>query len=337
VNLPPLADPILVTGATGFIGRRLVRTLLGAGHRPRALVLPSDAIPIEWGERVEVRRGDVTRRADVAAAVRDTATVFHLAAVVGDWAPSEAFQAVTVRGTEHVLGEAAARGARVVLVSSVTVYGDAIARAVCEEERPHGRAAGAYGRAKQEQERIAHRLEASLGLKVTVVRPTNVYGPASGPWVDTAVELLRRRAPALVGGGEQNAGLAYVDNVAELCIAAAATPVAIGRAYNACDGDDVSWRRYFTDLAALAGAPPPRSIPRFAAAAAAHVLERAYHVLGRRARPPITREALNLVGSDLRVPNERARRELGWAPRVSYAQGMQSVGEYLAVKRGGRA
>src|SRR4030095_14025539 len=123
-----IAEPIVVTGATGFIGRRLTARLLQEGYAPHAFVLPSDPIPIGGGDRVRSAHGDVADRLDVMNAMREAATVFHLAAVVGDWGSPALHRRVTVNGTEHVLAEAARRDARVLLVSSVVVYGHRIRR-----------------------------------------------------------------------------------------------------------------------------------------------------------------------------------------------------------------
>jgi nucleoside-diphosphate-sugar epimerase len=324
-------QPILVTGATGFIGRRLVARLVAEGRAVRALVLPSETVDPAWGA-VEVRRGDVTDRAAVAAALDGARTLLHLAAVVGDWGDEALFQRVTVGGTRHLL-EAAARGTRVVLASSVVVYGDAVARDTCDEEHAFGRALGAYSRSKQAQERLAWELARARDLALTVVRPTNVYGPGSRPWVHDVVAQLRRGLPALIGGGGGNAGLCHVDNVVEAFVLAAKTERAAGRAYNASDGSDVTWARYFDDLARIAGAPPPRSLPRAVAAVGARACETAWTIGRLKGRPPLTREALNLIGSNHRVPIDRARAELGYAPRVDYAHGIASVADYVRDAR----
>ncbi|MEM9692187.1 MAG: NAD-dependent epimerase/dehydratase family protein, partial [Myxococcota bacterium] len=188
-----IAEPIVVTGATGFIGRSLVNRLLEEGYRKvRALVLPADPLPRAWlgpepgRDRVDIVRGDVTRLGDVAAVMGDAKTVFHLAAKVGDWGHPEEHHRITVMGTEHVLGEAARRQARVIMTSSVVVYGRQIGQKVCDEQTPMGAPLGPYSASKQAQERCGLRLEASHGLKLTVVRPTNVYGPGSIPWVHEA-------------------------------------------------------------------------------------------------------------------------------------------------------
>jgi nucleoside-diphosphate-sugar epimerase len=323
-----IREPILVTGASGFIGKRLCARLVQGGHRPRALVLDGEVPPKEWDERIEVRRGDVTRRGSVADAIEGAATVFHLAAVVGDWGAEEAFERVTIRGTEHVLGEAARVGARAILASSVVYYGDDIPRAVLDEDRPPGKPLGLYSRAKQAQEAIARRLEGSAGLKLVIVRPTNVYGPGSGPWVDTLVDLLRAGQPVLVDGGRGDAGLTYVDNVVDVMVRAAERPAAVGRAYNASDENGVTWLEYASRIARICGAPAPKSLNGRVAMMAAGGIEATWRILKKTSRPLVTREALNLTRG-MRAPITRARRELGYEPRVSFDDGMAAVTRYL--------
>lgn len=322
--------PVLVTGATGFIGRRLVARLLDEGAAVRALVLDGD--PAEGllpKGSVEIVRGSVTDRASVERAAAGSEVVFHLAAVVGDWAPEELFQSVTIEGTRNALSAAAEAGARAILASSIVVYGDALGRAECHEERPFGRALGSYSRSKQEQERIALDLARRSGLAVTLLRLANVFGPGSRPWVEMAVKQLKSGAPALIGRGDQNAGLCYVDNAVEAFVRAALTPSSAGRAYNVCDASAVTWRRYFDDLASASGSRPPRSLPVPVATIAARACEGVWSALQLKARPPVTLEALNLVGSHHRVPIDRARRELGYEPKVGYAEGMMRVRESL--------
>jgi len=325
-----IPEPVAVTGATGFIGRRLVARLVADGYRVQALALPGDPIPIEWaGDRVTVRRADVTRRGEVVDGLAGSRFVFHLAALVSDWGSSGEHHRVTVLGTENVLAEAASRAQRALLVSSIAAYGNKLGTTLCDEDTDPGLPLGPYGAAKQAQENVALRLEGERGLQVTIVRPANVFGPASGPWVDLLCKQLSAGAPTLVSGGDFAAGLIYVDNVVDILVRAAERVGAVGRIYNANDDHGVTWRRYVTALAELIGSPAPRSIPRALAGVAARLSESTSRALRRRERPGVTREALNLCQAPLRVPVDRARRELGYEPPVSFDEGMAAVADYL--------
>ncbi len=328
-----LREPVLVTGATGFIGRHLVARLLSEGYAVKALVLPEDPIPAEWDERVRVCPGDVTDVVTVAKAIAEVGTVFHLAAVVRDWGDEAHHDRVTVGGTRNVLQWGSKLGARVVLASSIVVYGEQLHEASCTEDTPMGRPLGPYSRSKQAQERAAWEIAESEGLELTVVRPANVYGPGSGPWVHEVIDLLRGGGITLLDSGELNAGLCWIDNLIEILLRAGSSPEAIGRIYNAADGSDVTWKRYFTDLSRLAGVGKPRSVPLFLARPLATFFELLWKIFPqRRSRPPLTHEALNLVGSDLRIATDRAREELGYQPVVSYEQTLEVLAAYIELR-----
>lgn len=318
-----------VTGAGGFIGRRLVARLLEDNWRVHALMLPDEAIPADWPAEVHILRGDVTCPQAFADQVPRQACWFHLAAVVGDWGASELHRKVTVEGTASMLALARDRQAvRFVLASSIVVYGNHIGQGELQESCPHGVALSDYDRSKQAQERLTLQAHEE-GSPVTIVRPGNVYGPGSGPWVNTMLEELRRRSPALIGGGDFDAGLAYVDNVVEVMVLAAVHPRAVGQAYNACDGLGITWRQYLQDLARLGDAPAPRTVPRWLVTPLAGIMESAWRRLGIQRRPPLTRLALRLVGQPNRFSIRKAREQLGYEPVVDYATAMAHIGGAL--------
>jgi nucleoside-diphosphate-sugar epimerase len=127
----------------------------------------------------------------------------------------------------------------------------------------------------------------------------------------------------------QNAGLAYVDNVVEVMVRAAGAAAGPGDVFNACDELPVTWCRYLGDLARLAGAPPPRSVPGWLAWPLAMAMEQGGRILGLKSRPPLTREAVHLVSSDHDLPMDRAREQLGYSKLVNYEQGLAAVARYL--------
>lgn len=319
-----------VTGATGLIGRSLVDRLTAEGERVRALVLPyEDASGLE---RTEVVRGDITDAGRMKELARGASCVYHLAAIVGDWGNEADFVAVNVGGTRNLLDAAAAAGCeRFLMVSSIVVYGSQMHSAVCDEENtPRELGVGPYSRTKRASEDLALDYHAFGRVPVTVVRPGNVWGPGSGLWVDEVASFLRSKRNLLVDRGEGDAILAYVDNVVEVMLLAARSPIASGRIYNANDGSGVTWRRYFQDLSAILGVEAPeRSLPPRVALAIAAAMERAGKAVGRPTRPLLTREAVTILSSRSAVPIRRAVEDLGYSPPVSYEEGMERVAAYL--------
>jgi nucleoside-diphosphate-sugar epimerase len=308
-----------------------VARLCDQGVRVRALVLPAeDASALGGG--VDVERGDITDPASLARAVAGQTRVYHLAAIVGDWGDEALFQRVNVDGTRNVLDAAAAAGcARVVAVSSVVMYGAALQGDVCDEvATPREYGVGPYSRSKRAAEEVALDYHAFGRVPVTVVRPGNVYGPASAVWVDEVARALRANRGVLIDGGDGDASLAYVDNVVDVLVRAGSADAAPGRIYNANDGSGVTWRRYLTDLAAIIGAPAPtRSIPGGVAMAMAAAMEKIARWRGRAERPLLTREAVLLLRSRAEVSIRRARDDLDYHPLVPYEEAMKRIASYL--------
>ena len=324
-----IAQPVLVTGATGFIGSRVVHKLVQNGVGVKVLALPGETVPVEWIEKVDIVCGSISDPQAVEKAAQGAKTIIHLVAIVTDWGDEKKYWEFTVEGSQLIFEQSVTNNTRVVLASSIAVYGDKIHTQSCPEETPYGKTFGPYSRTKQAQEKQAWDFYKNKGMKLTDVRPANVYGPRSGPWLHDIINVLRSASPGLIAGGKMNAGLAYVDNVADILILAGSTEKAVGRAYNACDGLEITWGDYFTDIADMIGVGNPKSIPRPLAVFVAYLLEGIYKLFGIQKRPLITREALNLVGSDNRIPMDRVKNELGYTPQVSYAEGLKRIKEYI--------
>ena len=324
-----IAQPVLVTGATGFIGSRVVHKLLQNNIAVKALVLPDETTPPEWADRVEIVRGSISDSHAVEKAAQGAKTIIHLVAVVSDWGDEKKYWEYTVEGSRLIFDQAIKNKSRVVLASSIVVYGEKIYKQFCPEDTGYGKTFGPYSKTKQAQEKLAWDYHKNKGMRLTVVRPANVYGPRSGPWLHDVVNVIRSGVPCLISGGKMNAGLAYVDNVADILILAGIIEKAIGRAYNACDGLNVTWNEYFTDIAGMIGVKNLQSVPRPLAALISYVFEAIWNFLDIEKRPPVTREALNLTGSDNRIPIDRIRNELGYKPQVSYTEGLKCIREYI--------
>ena len=319
-----------ISGASGFIGAHLTRRLVAAGCD----VIAADRSPVTATPGVTPVRCDIRDRASVEQALdgRTIKYAVHLAAKVGDFGARAEFHAANVVGTRNVLEGLSARGVtRIVHFSSIAAMGfDPGASA--GEDAPLSTDGDAYSATKAEGELVARDLQ-RRGAPIVIIRPGDVYGPGSIPWVVRPVAMLRKRQMFFVDGGSGHFGHVYVDNLLDGVLLALANPAAEGRAYILTDDEqDTSFRTYFTRLAIAVGAPAPRiSVPKPAALLLGAMVEQVARVLG--VTPPFTRTAVHFVTKGGSYSIARAKAELGYSPRIKLDEGLDRIRD--AYRSGG--
>lgn len=319
---------VWVTGASGFIGAHLVPRLLAQG----AQVVAVDRAPRAWPHGVRSLTCDITDANALRHALAGLGRVdfgVHLAARVGDWGSWEDFEAVNVRGTRNILQAWVDAGARqIVHVSSIAVMGFEPGFLADELVEPQ-RTGDAYCDTKGEGEQVARSLQGQ-GAPVVILRPGDVYGPGSVPWVQRPLRMLAARQLPLVDGGGGHFGHVYIDNLLDGLMTALVRPAAAGRTYLLTDEEQhTSFGDYFRILAAETGLPEPwLSLPRPVALGLGWALEVAGERLGFA--PPITRSAIRFLTRRGSYSIARARHELGYAPRIGLEEGVARVGAWYA-------
>jgi nucleoside-diphosphate-sugar epimerase len=329
----------LVTGATGFLGRRLVAVL--APHRPlRVLVRGAAARPAGAGfpAGVEVVEGDVADAAAVRRAVAGCDAVVHAAALVKILAPAADFERINVGGLENVLAAAAAEAvARVVYVSSFMALGpsDCAPGGVLDESAARaGDAAGqppwinAYERTKALADRVARRAVAA-GQPLNVVYPAVIYGPGEMTEGNLVVrhllDLLHRRLPALLGSPERRWSYVFVEDVARgiALVLADARP---GARY-VLAGENVRQGDFYSLVAELSGVPAPRRRLPDGAAKVAGAVQKGWARL-RGTTPALTPDLVEVYRHDWAYSSARAAAELGYSFRP-LRQGLAATLDWL--------
>jgi nucleoside-diphosphate-sugar epimerase len=341
-------DLILVTGATGFIGQRVVRQLLDLGFRRlRCFVRPS-AHPARIkalsalcpdGERIQVVRGNLLVRDDCTAAAEGVAVIFHLAAGRGEKSFPDAFANSVV--TTRNLMEASLRHKclkRFVNVSSFSVYTNRknprprVLDESCEVEAdPHLRGE-AYCFAKVKQDEIVAEYGKGLGIPYVIVRPGHVYGPGNEP-------ITGRVGVGTFGlflhlGGPNTVPLTYVDNCAEAIALAGLRKGIDGEVFNVVD-DNLPTSRHFLRLYKC-------HVRRFSSVYVPHSVSYVLCALWERYSkwsegqlpPAFNRRRWHANWKKTYYSNAKLKSRLGWTPKVPTGEGLNRYFE--ACRNGAR-
>ncbi|HZZ87975.1 MAG TPA: hopanoid-associated sugar epimerase [Caulobacteraceae bacterium] len=309
-------DPILVTGATGFVGSAVLRALVERGEAVRVLARPSSPRRNLDGVACEVVVGDMTDAAQVRQAMQGVRFVYHVAADYRLWArdPGELRRA-NLSGAKAVMEAALAAGVeRIVYTSSVATLRAADAATIVDETAPlaEAEAIGAYKQSKVAAERLVERMVAEQGLPAVIVSPSTPIGPRDikpTPTGRMVLEAAQGKIPAFVDTG---LNLVHVDDVAAGHLQAMEKG-RIGERY-ILGGQDLSLRDMLSQIAALTGRKPPTiALPRGPLFPLAYAAEAVAQVTGRE--PILTRDALKMASHHMFFSSAKAERELGYGAR----------------------
>jgi dihydroflavonol-4-reductase len=319
------ADEILVTGASGFLGSAVVRVLLDAGARVRALVRPSSPRRNVEGLAVSLVEGDLRDPASLEPAVAGVRFLFHVAADYRLWVrdPRILFEA-NVAGTENLMRAAQRAGVeRIVYTSSVATLAVDPAGTPGEESRPSSEAAatGAYKKSKLLAERAVERLVAEAGLPAVIVNPSTPIGPRDVRPTPTGRIIVEAASGRMPGYIETGLNLVHVDDVAAGHLAALQRG-RIGERY-ILGGTDVLLGTMLADVAAMVGRRPPRlRLARKALYPVAFLAEAAARVSGRE--PFATLDGLRMAKNKMFFSSAKAAAELGYRARP-YREGLREA------------
>lgn len=296
---------VLVTGASGFLGRSVCAELTARGHEVAALVRRPGSEP----EGTQAMAGDLTDAEALRAALASAAPehVVHLAAEIATQRDAGRIEEVNVEGTRRLLEACRDAGSPRLLFASTVVTGDADGALLDEESILPVETV--YGRSKQ----VGESLVRESGLGAVIVRPSHVYGP--GGWYANDI-VARLRQPgrfAVVGSGENLWDVVHVEDVAR-AMADAVERAPAGALYHVVDDEPIRYRDFLALTAEALGLGAPRRVPAWLARIAA----------GRDPVAAVLRSA--------RSSNARIKRELGWEPRFPSAR--QGVPEAVAAMRG---
>ncbi len=314
---------VLVTGASGFLGRAVAAQVAAAGHSVRTFQRRPSGVA-----GAEDVLGSVTVGADVERAVRDVDAVVHLAAKVSLAGDPAEFRRVNVGGTRSVLAAARRAGAtRMVFVSSPSVAfsGSSIMGDGALPADPR-RARGDYARTKAVAELMALASDAPE-FSVVAVRPHLVWGPGDTQLIRRIVDRARRHRLPLLDHGAALIDTTYIDNAASAITAALERADAVhGQAFVVTNGEPRPVAELLAEICAAAGEPAPRwRVPAAVARGAGSLVEAVWRVWPGADEPPMSRFLAEQLSTAHWFDQRRTRTQLQWTPTVTLEEGLSRL------------
>ncbi|GAB4291610.1 MAG: NAD-dependent epimerase/dehydratase family protein [Myxococcota bacterium] len=327
----------LVTGANGFIGSCLTRMLAERGRLVRAFVLKGTGYENIAEYASELRIGDVRDPADCENAARGVDVVYHLAAIASDYITKETALQVNYRGTENLLNASVKAGVkRFVFVSSLSVHhfrgytkGD--------ESAPRDGFLTPYSYSKIKAEDAINKFHSKGEIEGCVVRPgVFPFGPGDFTSFYHLAGVLEKGYFGFVNGGKALLCTAFVENLCDGLMLCGEKEQAAGETFVISDDSAICWRELIEMFCRELGVKPPtRSLPLSFALPVAAIMEELWWRFGAKNAPPLTPYRIMLVARDFYFTNEKAKRLLGYCPKVGLDEAVKKTANwYLSIKKG---
>ena len=310
---------VLITGAGGFIGRHLHDRLVAEGVEVRGVDLVADPARGIVG-------GDTLHPQAWADHLDGVDAVIHTAATVSNVAPLDQAWQVNVLGTDRVMKAAAAAGVdHFVHFSSIAAFGEEFPDGVTEDHPAH-LTGFSYADTKINGEATVLAAHAAGRISCTIVRPGDVYGPGSRPWVLIPIELIRSRQAILPDHGRGIFSPTSLDNLVDGVLLTLTEPAARGQIFTLTDGVGITCWEYFSRLAELVGGRL-YSLPTPLARSLALSVGTATRAMGRDSE--LGHASIGMLVRRGTYSIDKARSMLGYEPAVDLDEGMRRVADWL--------
>ena len=322
---PALPRKVFITGGNGFIGRALLQRYRDLGAEVCGVDVRADA---EWN----VVAGDVGETGPWQQQAQGCDLAINTAAVVSNVAPPELYRKITVGGVRKLIDAAVAGGTkRVVQISSCGAYGWHHPPDTDEKCPVTTLSGNSYQDAKAASEHPALAAHAAGEMACTIIRPSDVYGPGSRPWVLIPLELMRKGQFLLPAHGNGLFSPVYIDDLVDGIVLAAGLDAGAGQIFNLTGGQGVRSRDFFSHHMRWAGkSGPPRSYSTQTAIVIAEAVRVVSKLIGKHTEA--SRQSMLMLSKAESFSIEKARKLLGYEPKVDLAEGMRRTEEWLRGK-----
>lgn len=315
---------VFITGASGFIGRTIAAALRARGDEVSGVDFVADM-------KANVVAGDITEPGEWQDHSQGCDLVIHTAAIVSNAEGMDAQWRVNTVGTRYTLDAAVRGGAtRFLYLSSVRAFSDTGFPDGVTEAWPVRPDGNPYVDTKIACEQVVLQAHAAGEIAVTIVRPGDVYGPGSRPWTIIPVEKIRQNQFVLPAMGNGIFSPVYVDDLVDGIILAAEHPNAAGQVFTISGGIGVPCKEFFGHYYRMLGKGGPIVVPTVAAVAATGAFATAAGLARQKTEiNPIAVRYFTRTGT---YSIDKARRMLGYEPKIDLAEGMFRTQQWLAEK-----
>lgn len=314
---------LLITGIGGFIGFRTAELAMQRGIKVRGL---QHSLSKAQKLGAEIILGSVTDPDAAQKACQGVDMVLHTAAIAKESGSLNDFRAVNVDGAVTMAKAAKAAGAKVfVHLSSVMVYGFRYPKLVREDGLLQGDG-NSYCQSKIESEQALLQLHNPPHFNVIIIRAGDVYGPGSMHWIVRPLLLMQKRLFILANEGRGAINHLYIDNLVD-AIFLTLEKESYGEVFNITDGQQTSWKTFFSKLADTAKLPAPISLP--ARLVKELIRLRCFYQKALRETPDLLPESVDFFTRPHPYSIEKARIQLGYEPKIDLEEGMLHIQTWL--------
>lgn len=314
---------VLVTGATGFLGKYVVEELVEHGYQVRAFGRNRAIGQSLVNASVTFIQGDLTNQEDLTKACQEMDMVVHAGALSTVWGPWEDFYQTNVLGTKYVLEACCeAKIERLVYVSSPSIYAAPRDQLdIKESDAPQENRLNNYIRSKLASEKL---FKDYPDVSSVILRPRGLFGIGDTSILPRVLNLSQKIGIPLIGDGCQLMDMTCVENVALAIRLALETPQAAGEVYNITNGEPRTFRDLIEETLRGLGYPIRyRKIPAPLVSAISSSLECIYKRLKLKGEPALTRYTYYLLRYSQTLDISKAERDLGYRPKITISEGIE--------------
>lgn len=329
---------IIITGATGFIGRNLAESLHDDGLQVLATGR-SETIGDELiNKGIEFLPADILDRARLSSVFSSADCVIHCAARSGDWGRYKDFYRPNVLGTRNVIEACERHGInKIIFISTPSIYFTGKDRLDITESDPlPNRQSTHYARTKliSEQELLALR---QRGFRVIVFRPRAVYGPHDSTFVPRVLKMAEKKHMPLINNGRALVDITCVQNFVDAVRnSLTAADDVYNEVYNISNGDPITIREWTAQMLTILERPfNPQNIPEPLALLIGGSMELLGHLPFGPRTPILTRFAVGYMAKSMTLSIDKARAKLGYSPRISNQQGFEQYASWYRAQGAG--